>query len=671
MHFLDSPATREVYPLPFAFTTPRAGRFDEKPGVGYNITKTRQGGIAMSDAAHDFPALEAETGITATEREEIRAHIEKVATENRLPVEASQFALHQARRGVLLPAVVNVSALVAVVLAAVVLSLVFRRGEQRVQTQASQYASIEGRLIRELRAESSQMISSKQKEIEEVRQRLRDLEQQQRDLEQTFTDKLKAKEEEYRVQLKQEVDAERARLLTRGVGQAELEPLLKKYEAERKAYYDQQLAAYRRSLEAERNQLQTDINKLRSEYTTRLQQLENDQRQIVADYEKREATLRVQLDQKTQVMDRLRAQNVVSLDSAQKQLTALTQAREKVNAIENQIDGLSAQVMQAVSGGDTASALERVKDLQAFLRQDTVRALPTLSGRLRTELFLLNQLQLSLEQRLSAESSAAAQSLTSELELLGQIRRLSQEAARKRDPAAQLEVYRRIIASMPELKTASDALSQDAVKGAVEKERAEVAAAQVPAAGAGDSGAASSTDDRAARSQEVAVLEARYKAENARQLDAIAARARTTRQDLDKRIDRLNASDDQLTAARAAFSAYVTREAQAKSANPADAMTASRQELNRFLRDDSVRKIFSDIADHVNALYTATQTAGSSAALADAAEIVADVARQPTLKAQRLLLQHELSSAKADPSLTSILTSLDEMLAKEEAAAAP
>ncbi|HTP59960.1 MAG TPA: hypothetical protein VMM82_13645, partial [Spirochaetia bacterium] len=175
----------------------------------------------------------------------------------------------------------------------------------------------------------------------------------------------------------------------------------------------------------------------------------------------------------------------------------------------------------------------------------------------------------------------------------------------------------------------------------------------------------------AARAQEIALLEARYTAESVRQMDALAARARTTRQDLDKRIDQLNASEDQLSAARSAFSAYVAKEAKAKSANPAEAMTASRQELNRFLRDDSVRKIFSDIADHVNALYTATQTAGSSAALADAAEIVADVAKQPTLKAQRLLLQHELSSAKADSSLKSILTSLDEMLAKEEAAGAP
>jgi len=626
----------------------------------------------MSDGAHDFPALETETGITASEREEIRTHIEKVATENRIPVEASQFALHEARRGVLLPAVVNIAAVVALVLAAVVLSLVFRRGEQRVQTQASQYTSIEGRLIRELRTESTQMISSKQKEIEEVRQKLRDLEQQQRDLEQTFADKLKKKEEEYKAQLKLEVDAERARLLTRGVAQAEIGPLLQMYEAERKAYYDRQLAAYRRSLESERSQLQTDINKLKSEYTTRLQQLENDQRQIVSDYEKREAALRIQLDQKTQVMDRLRAQNFANLDTAQKELDALSQTREKVTAIENQIDGLSARIMNAVSSGDTSSALDRVRELQAFLRQDTVRALPALSGRLRTELFLLNQLQQGLENRLSAESSAAAQSLTSELELLGQIRRLSQEAAKTRDPDAQLEVYRKIIASMPELKTASDALSQDAAKDAVEKEMADLAAAgQAPGTeAAADGSAQGSADNGAARAQAIALLEARYKTDNARQLDAIAARARTTRQDLDKRIDQLNASEDQLSAARSAFAAYVTKEASAKSANPAEAMTASRQELNKFLRDDSVRRIFSDIADHVNALYAATQTAGSSAALADAAEIVADVAKQPTLKAQRQLLQHELSVTK-DSSLTSILTSLDQMLAKEEAGAAP
>lgn len=645
----------------------------------------------MADSARDFPTLETESGITASEREEIRAHIERVTTENRIPVEAADFSLGSARRGVLLPTIVNVAAVVAIGVAGLVLGLVFRQGERRLETQAAQYASVEGKLIRELRAESQQMMSNKQKEIEEVRQKLRDLEQQQKDLEGTFATRLAQKEEEFREQLKKEVEAERTRLLTQGLGQAEMERLLRKYEAERKAYYDQQLVAFRKSLEAERAQLQADITRLRSEYTTRLSRLEQEQRQIVSDYEKRETNLRLQLEQKTMVMDRLRTQNTSDLEAAQRELGRLTQEHAQTVSIENQIDGMANRIMEATMAGDTATALARVRELQGFLHQDRVRSVASMSSRLRTEIFLLNQLQAELEERLQLQSSSASHTLTEELALLGQIRMLSQDASASRDDNAKLDLYRKIAASMPELRVASDAIAQDAARQAVEKEReafrveletalaaqaASLAPGQTPG-GAGGQGAqagAAAGGDTAVLARQIEELtqklsqqEARDKEESGKRLDALASRARTTRDNLDRRIDALNSAEDQMNAAKTAFASYVKQDKEARSANPSDPMTASRQELNKFLRDEAVRRIFLDIADRVNALYAATQTAGSSAALANAAEILTDVAKQPTLKASRQLLQHEITNGGLDAQLKAILTSLDGMLARAQA----
>ncbi len=656
----------------------------------------------MADSAKDFPTLETEAGITGSEREEIRAHIERVATENRIPVEAAEFSLGGARRGVLLPTIVNIAAVVVIGVAGLVLGLVFRQGERRMETQATQYASVEGRLIRELRAESQQMMSSKQKEIEEVRQKLRDLEQQQKTLEETFSTRLAQKEEEFKEQLKREVEAERTRLLTQGLGQAEMDRLLRKYEAERKAYYDQQLVAFRKSLEAERAQLQTDITRLRSEYSARLTTLEREQRQIVSDYEKREAGLRLQLDQKTQVMDRLRAQNVSDLATAQRELARLGQEQAQTVGMENQIDGLAGRIMEATAAGDTTGALARVRELQDFLHQDRVRSVTAISARLRTELFLLNQLQAALEERLRLQSSSGERSLTDELALLGQIRRLSQDAAASRDDAAKLDYYRKIAASMPEVQRASDALAQDAARAAVEKEReafsvelenalsAQAASlasgqpggiaggqgAQGIQSAQGGPGAAAGSNSALTRqieelTQKLSQQETLSKEERTRQLAALAARARTTPDNLDRRIDALNGVEDQMNAAKNAYASYVKQDKEARSANPADPMTASRQELNKFLRDESIRRIFSDVAERVNALYTATQTAGSSAALANAAEILQDVAKQPTVKASRQLLQHELANTSLDPQLKTILTSLDGMLAREQTAETP
>jgi hypothetical protein len=79
-----------------------------------------------------------------------------------------------------------------------------------------------------------------------------------------------------------------------------------------------------------------------------------------------------------------------------------------------------------------------------------------------------------------------------------------------------------------------------------------------------------------------------------------------------------------------------------------------------------VKQLFSDVADRVNVLYAATQNAGSSAALADAAEIVAKVAKQPNIKASRQQLQFEIDNAKGNDRLTAILTAVDAALAKAQ-----
>ncbi|HUJ77107.1 MAG TPA: hypothetical protein VL359_19735, partial [bacterium] len=152
-------------------------------------------------------------------------------------------------------------------------------------------------------------------------------------------------------------------------------------------------------------------------------------------------------------------------------------------------------------------------------------------------------------------------------------------------------------------------------------------------------------------------------------LDALATQAGTTRQQLSKRLSDLLVFEKQVKAAETAYTTYGDRDKSARQANPSDPMTASRQELNRFLRDTAVTSLFSDIADRVNAIYAATQNAGASAALADAASIIDNVSKQPNAKASRQLLQFELKNAAGNDRLKAILTAVDDMLAKAQAPA--
>ena len=720
----------------------------------------------MADRQGDFPALDNESGITESEREEIRAHIEKIGTENRLPVEATQYSVGAARRGVLLPFVVNGAAVVLIALAAILLGLVFRREDRTVHNQATQYASVEGKLIRELRLESRQQLDSKDKEISDVKARLKDLESQRDALEASYADKLKQKEAELQQRLQSELAAERQRLVGAGVQSAEVETRMKAFEAERRAYYDRQLQEYRKQLDAEKAQLQADINRLRTEYNSRLSQLEHERSQMAADYDKRAAALQIQLEQRTQVLDRLRAQSSVDIEAAERELSQLNRQQERVSTVENQIEGQAARIRDSLGKGDAAEALSRVHDLQAYLQQDTVRSIPQLTNRVRTELFLLDQLGTFLDERV--KSAAGGQSLTNDLALLGQLRQMFQDAGKARDDAARLEIYKQLVGLMPEVQSASSVLADAAVnqamqdfakknRDATQKDTQEAVALvaagdyagalehykaalnETPAlspdtprivgdllqlgysmshytmtgtkdastdALAADAPGVNLDADRkaflaevqralssqrqgletdasaslAAANQSMADALAAQKADLQKQidqadaqrikdLDALATQAGTTRQQLSKRLSDLLVFEKQVKAVEAAYTTYGDRDKSARQANPSDPLTASRQELNRFLRDTAVTSLFSDIADRVNAIYAATQNAGASAALADAASIIDNVSKQPNAKASRQLLQFELKNAAGNDRLKAILTAVDDMLAKAQAPA--
>lgn len=638
----------------------------------------------MADEASDFPTLANETGISPGEREEIASQIERIATENRIPVEAAQFSLQGARRGALLPVAVNLAACVLAVSVILVLGTAYRRGEERVQAQETQYSSIEGKLIRELRREAQQRLSAKEQEIASVREQLRRLEIQQQDLERSFEEKLKVKEEEFRTLLLQEIEAERARLATQGIGQADIDLRIRRFEEDRKAYYDRQLAAYRKQLETERAQLQADIDRLRSEYTARLTQLEAERRRIVSDFEQRETSLRLQLEQKTQVLERLRAESLVDLESAQKELAGLARTQELARSVENQIDGFVDRIRRNITAGDASGALEGVRALSAYLGQDSVRSVGPLAGRIRSEVFLAAQLETLLEQKLRTEAAAGDRSIAGDLEILGLLRSLSAEASTAGDESARLDLYRSLLASLPEIRAAHEAVSRTAVavsrdedrkafdaslRKALEEQRERIFRDETEAVRAAAQERVEYLNEQLSdRDARLADLSEKHQASESL-LGSLAARASTTPENFARRLAGLIEFENQVRAAKEAYADYVRRESEARTANPADPITASRQELNRFLRGEAVRPFFSDLADRVNALYASVQSAGSSAALADAARILSDIAGQPSLSQSRQRLQFEISQlGRAEEELAAILRAVDSVLAKAEAA---
>lgn len=645
----------------------------------------------MVDEKKDLSALEDESGMSTNELSEIRDHIENVVKENRISFDDSQISLQGVKRGVLLPVLVNALVALTIIAVVIIFSFVSRRGEQELQATEAQYVSIEGRLIRELRQEAKQKISLKQQEIEEIKVKIHQLELQQQEIDEIFNVRLREKEEELKKQYEQEIENERLRLLTLGIIDSEIEARIKIFEAERKAFYDRQLSDFREQLEEEKNRLVSDIDTLREEYNEQLIRLEAEQRQITEEYEQRESDLRIRLEQKTLVMEQLRTEAVEDLEEAQRELKRLAQSEEEATVIENQINGMVDDIQEAQRQGNTAYTLEKVKALQEYLNQDRVRLSNRISGRIRTEIYLLNHLETMLKQQLDAEAGDEL-SLTAELEILGKIRSLTKLAEEVGDEQERLELYRKIVRLLPDVSIAADALTESGIGEVEELARAEQEAALAEAQETYQKELEEALADQLSRIFEDETLAIKANAtaeaqhltnlleaseeqveqlesdlnEKSRWLDELAAEAGVDSDELDVRISGLINSEKRIQAVQTAYENYLERNDAVQTENPEEAITASRLELNKFLRSEAMRSYFAELADRVNALYSATQSAGSSAALDDAAEIINSIANQPTLETKRNLLKYDVSDLDDDDPLKAMLLAIDEVFAGVE-----
>ncbi len=415
------------------------------------------------------PQMDLESAFSEEEKTEIRSYIDTIAMENRIAPEQATFDRRSARPGYLIPLLINVGAVVMILVGVLVLRSAFAREEADVRATSLEYSSIEGRLIRELRAESQQLIVAKEQEIEAVREQLALLEQEQSTLEADIEARLAAREAELREQLQAEITAERARLITDGIQDAELEDLLQAFEAERRAFYDQQLAEYRAELEQERIALQEEIDALRAEYQNRLDELQNERQQIVDEFRLREENLRVQLEQRTRVLEIARVEAGADLEAAQRELAALERAREDAQTVQDQVIGQIEAIQQAIVAGNDQQALARIDALTSYLSQDEVLQIQGTARRREMDLFLLRQLRALVEERLTA--AGENRSITQELRFLSQIRTLSETAAGAPSDEAARQAFASLLDTLPEVAQAHDVVVSQARNDAIEEVR--------------------------------------------------------------------------------------------------------------------------------------------------------------------------------------------------------
>ncbi|MFW5843526.1 MAG: hypothetical protein ACOCW6_06335 [Spirochaetota bacterium] len=610
----------------------------------------------MSDSSNS--AID-EVALTPQEQADVRARIEEVAAESRIPVTPEAFSLKDVRRGIVLPLAVAGIVLLVVVVSLVILFSVFRRGESMTRAQAGEYVSIEGRLIRELRQESQEELGAKDQEIAQIRARLGELEEEQIALEESIDARIAQREDELRQQLQADIEAERERLVRTGVGSEELARLLATFEAERRAFYERQLEEYRAELEAERRTIQANIDRLRSEYESRLNELQSERDQILREFARREAQLRAQLQQRTSVAA---GADEAELEAAGEELSRLAREADEERAVAAQIVGQIERIREAILAGNNPRALELITSLRDYLSEERVVAVESVAARRESDLFLLGQLEQLVESRIEEESEGATEgSLIRELDLLRRLREMASDSGADLTDEDRAALLVEFLTTFSEVGITPDQLDAAlAARATGQGEQETVADDATGAEDRSESGADEAAELLARLSQEESTREELQAAVD--RFTAALRDAERRERGLESEVEELSAFEAQVAAAQARYQAYLDAVESARSGGLQDANTAARQELDEFLSSQAVRTLFSDLDREVQGLFSATQTAGSTAALDDAADIVSAIMGQPTTQASLAMIAFEKEDAEDNPELLTILEALEQAL---------
>ena len=644
----------------------------------------------------DMHSSDSVSGFTEQEQQEIQASIEQITEESRVAPPDDAFLLEDTPRGIVLPTAVLGAVIVVVGVSFFLMSRSFLQNELTIQSEAGEYTSIEGRLIRELREESREEIGEKEAEIEEIRSQLGVLEDEQTALLATFDDRVEEREARIRGELEREIQAERTRLIAQGIGNQELERLMSSFEAERNAFYQTQLQGFRAELEAEQDALQANINTLRSQYQRQIQVLETERDTLLVQSRQREDALRAQLEAQTRAAEDAAA-STTEIEAARTELAELARVSEEQRAVETQIIGQFERIRGALEQADTAAALDQVAALTDFLNTERVIAVESVAARRESDLFLLTQLRRMIEARIEAEAQSRQQqeadlTLLEELAVLDQLRGLAQQLETDEAAEAQLQVATEALAALGRLGEAQGtfnvALADLATFGSDREAAVLAAEADLEAALQREEELREAAELReqelqaAALEREEELREAAASREQElqstldelqrnlttmqEQRDQLSSRSEADVASLRRQIAELTVVQQRLTAAQQRYDRYRSsvQDARTNTADTADLVT--RQELREFLQSPAITELFGQLGSDVNALFGAIAVAESTAALADTADVVSTIMQQPTKQARLGLLNFERLAAEDNPNLVTILDALESVISAAE-----
>lgn len=396
------------------------------------LQRAKRSRSAASDPSSRFDSDDT-SSLPEQERREILSEIDRIAADNKIMVTPQTFAFRAKRGGARFPILVNMIAIAVLAVGVYAMVHLYRQEDQNVRAGGGIAVTTESRLIGELRRQTEQQLQQKEQQISEIQAQLAAVQSERSEIEATIEERVRRLEAELRVQLDDEIEAERQRLISEGLSDEEIERLLRDFERRRLAELRAQVEAYRAELQREQQENARALALLEVELSRSLGETRRERSSLLEDARRRETELRTRYEERI-------ARQSEQVSIAQQQLAELEQQREREIQLQRQITGYYDRIRNAIAASDYAQASQTIAQFRAYLDQDGIRTLPIMQNRRQAELYALESLARLVEPQLETQDESA-DDLLQRAQRLGEITQLleASEAARQDGNAAAAE----------------------------------------------------------------------------------------------------------------------------------------------------------------------------------------------------------------------------------------
>jgi len=602
-----------------------------------------------------FPLQDVE-GIPEEDRKELLLKIDKVVAKNRISITPELFVIKANKRGIMLPLVVNLAALCILAAGLYGLFILFRQEERGLREGSFVIASVEGRLIDEIRRESEAMVAEKEQEINAIEERLQEIAEQRNALQASMESKISIREEELRRELEAELEALRQKLLAEGASDAVIAEELRKLKEERTAFYEQVLANFRNKAEAQRLEAEENLRRMEREAAEKLRRMNEEREQLRIEMEERLAGSRE------------------GLDAAQSEIALLTEQRDREAGISSQVLGLYLSLRESIRSGALDQADRTLAQLKVLLNDEAYFAVPSFRERRSAELFIVESLEKLLEEERRqllredetselAVANAAAEPDSQDAAPLAQAeaeeaaRRLAAEAEALMEDGNYVEAvsaYLDLLIQYPDSKETDQVPNGiTRILRSYDRELADMQqeAARLAAVAEERSGVIGSLEERRR------ILEAQL-AEMESRTDDASLPGPAPDPLLQEELRQLRDIEATISGLQQQYDKYVRAvDAEALSRGDEEQLLSSKQAFDAFLISPEAQKIMPGLLERIRIYDRAFEHTGRKTALLDTVELVSELSMLSTPEERQAYLEKEKSSLR-EPEMIDFLEEL-------------